>query len=70
VAFEIAGANDVITATAFDNALYTVDTAAEGIQDGTPAAMGVLAGTVHITVAAADLTAGRVHLFIEYCTAL
>ena len=70
VAFEIAGANDVITATAFDNALYTVSTAAEGIQDGTPAAMEVLAGTVHVTVGGADLTGGRVHLFIEYMTAL
>jgi len=70
VSFEIQGANDVITATAYNDGLYTVSTAAEGIQDGTAAAMEVLAGTVHIAVATADLTGGRVHLFIEYMTAV
>ena len=74
VSFGIATDIDVIAATAFGDALYTVDTVAEGIQDGTPALMEVLAGTVTIniegTAGAATLTAGRAHLFIEYMTAL
>ena len=70
VAFQIAGANDVITATAFNDALYTVNTAAEGIQDGAPANMSVLAGTPSIVIGTADLIAGRVHLYVEYVTAL
>jgi len=69
VAFQIAGANDVITQTAFDDGLFTVSTCAEGAQDGAPANMGVLAGTVSIVIGTAALTAGRVHLFIEYMTA-
>ena len=70
VSFDCAAPDDIIVAKAFDHADYTVATCSEGIQDGTPALMEILAGTLAITVGTADLTGGRVHLFVEYMTAL
>lgn len=61
-------ANDIKTATAFDDAAYAVGNIGAGISDGAVANMKKMTAdrTIKLTIATADLTAGKVIIFVEY----
>jgi hypothetical protein len=65
VAISAEGANDIVTATAYNNAAFTADVNPAAAVNATPFKT-TQAREITLTIASADLTAGKYHIWVEY----